>query len=129
MKKLENFRRALANLQLAKNYDSPYDVVTQTGLVNLFVICFEQSWKMMKEVLEQHGYDEGKTGSPKMIIKLAYQSGMIQKEKEWRSLLDMRNLAAHSYNENVAVEIVEQIKKSYIHLFEELDKEINENWL
>ena len=129
MKKLENFRKALSNLQLAKNYEPPYDVVTQTGLVNLFVICFEQSWKVMKEILEQHGYDEGKTGSPKMIIKLAYRSGMIQKEDEWRSLLDMRNLAARSYNENVAVEIVEQTKKFYIPLFEELDKEINENWL
>lgn len=129
MKKLENFRKALINLQLAREYEFPYDIVTQTGLVNLFIICFEQSWKAMKEILEQHGYGEGKTGSPKMIIKLAYQAGMIQDEEAWRDLLDKRNEAAHSYNEAVAAEIIEQTKMCYIHLFEELEKEINERWL
>ena len=90
---------------MAKNYEPPYDVVTQTGLVNLFIICFEQSWKVMKDKLERHEYGEGRTGSPKMIIKLAYQAGMIQDEKAWIDLLDKRNEAAHSYNENVAAEI------------------------
>lgn len=129
MKKLENFKKALMNLRLAKEYEFPYDVVTQTGLVNLFIICFEQSWKAMKEILEQHGYGEGKTGSPKMIIKLAYQAGMIQDEEAWRDLLDKRNEAAHSYNEAVAVEIIEKTKICYIQLFEELENEINKRWL
>lgn len=129
MKKLENFKKALMNLRLAKEYEFPYDVVTQTGLVNLFIICFEQSWKAMKEILEHHGYDEGKTGSPKMIVKLAYQAGMIRDEEAWRDLLDKRNEAAHSYNEAVAAEIIEKTKICYIQLFEELEKEINKRWL
>lgn len=129
MTKLENFRKSLVNLQLAKNYEPPYDVVTQTGLVNLFIICFEQSWKVMKDKLERHGYGEGRTGSPKMIIKLAYQAGMIQDEKAWIDLLDKRNEAAHSYNENVAAEIIGQTKMCYIRLFEELEKEIDKRWL
>ena len=129
MKKFENFQKAFQNLRLIQNYEPPYDVVTQTGLVNLFVICFEQSWKAMKEILEEHGYGEGKTGSPKMIIKLAYQAGMIQDEKGWRDLLDMRNAAAHSYNEAMAVEIIERTKNCYIGLFAELDEEIKTNWI
>ncbi len=28
-------------------------MVTQTGLVILFIICFEQSWKAMKEIIEK----------------------------------------------------------------------------
>lgn len=55
--------------------------VVLAGLVGLYEICFEQAWKMMKEILENHGYEEGATGSPKIILKTAYRSGMIQDEE------------------------------------------------
>ena len=129
MKKFDNFVRALDNLKLCKNYSAPYDVVTETGLVNLFSICFEQSWKAMKEILEDHGYSESKTGSPKMIIKLAFSAGMVQDESGWLELLDRRNEIAHSYNEEVAVTIIEKTKERYLVLFETLEKELRENWL
>lgn len=129
MKKFDNFVSALTNLKLCKNYTAPYDVVTETGLVNLFSICFEQSWKAMKEILENHGYSESKTGSPKMIIKLAYSAGMLLDEAGWLELLDRRNEIAHSYNEEVAVTIIEKTKEKYLILFEELEKELRENWI
>lgn len=129
MKKFENFVSALDNLKLCRNYSKPYDVVTETGLVNLFSICFEQSWKAMKEILENHGYGEGKTGSPKMIIKLAYNAGMLQDEAGWLELLDRRNEITHSYNEEVAMLIIEKTKEKYLALFEDLEKELRENWL
>lgn len=129
MKKFENFVRALDNLKLCKNYNAPYDVVTETGLVNLFSICYEQSWKAMKEILEDHGYSESKTGSPKMIIKLAFSAGMVQDESGWLELLDRRNEISHSYNEEVAVAIIEKTKGRYLALFEALEKELRENWL
>lgn len=127
MKKYENFSKALENLRLCRNYCAPYDVVTETGLVNLFCICFEQSWKAMKEVLESHGYH--KTGSPKMIIKLAFSAGMIQDEAGWLELLDQRNEAAHSYDDAAAQAIIEKTKETYLGLFETLENEFKENWL
>lgn len=129
MKKIELFEKALDNLRLIKNYEPPYDIVTETGLVNLFSICFEQAWKAMKEVLENHGYDESKTGSPRKIIKLAYQAGMISDEEGWLKLLDQRNEVAHSYNEEVALSILEQTKEQYMELFDELYRELVENWV
>ncbi len=129
MKKIDLFQRALNNLQLINNYEPPYDVVTETGLVNLFSICFEQAWKAMKEILEEHGYDKSRTGSPRMIIKLAYQAGMIKDEEGWLSLLDARNEVSHSYNEEIALSIIEKTKEQYVCLFNELNKEIAENWV
>lgn len=128
MKKYDNFKKALKNLEVCEQYEAPYDVVTQTGLVSLFSICFEQAWKAMKEVLESHGFGEGKTGSPKMIIKLAYHAGMIQDEKGWLELLDRRNEAARTYNEEVAAQIIERTKESYLPLFQKLAQEIEDNW-
>ena len=54
MKKYENFCLALANLKEIYNYNEPYNNVVLTGLVGLYEICFEQSWKMMKEILTFH---------------------------------------------------------------------------
>lgn len=128
MKKYENFKKALKNLEVCERYEPPYDVVTQTGLVSLFSICFEQAWKAMKEILEDHGFGEGKMGSPRMVIKLAYHAGMIEDEKGWLELLDRRNEAAHTYNEENALRIIEDTKESYLRLFQSLELEIEENW-
>lgn len=51
MKKYENFCKALANLQEGLALREPYSIVEQTGIVGLFEICFEQSWKMMKDIV------------------------------------------------------------------------------
>ena len=83
MRKYENFCNALSNMKDIYNYEEPYDNVVITGLVGLYEICFEQSWKMMKEILEIHGYAEGATGSPKIILKTAYKAGMIRDEEQW----------------------------------------------
>lgn len=72
MKKYENFCRALSNLEENRHLEPPYSTVVLSGLVSLFQICFEQSWKAMKEILELHGYAESATGSPRMVLRLAY---------------------------------------------------------
>ena len=49
MKKYENFKAALKNLKDIYDYEEPYNNVVLTGLAALYEICFEQSWKAMKE--------------------------------------------------------------------------------
>ena len=129
MKKYENFCSALSNMQEIYKYDPPYDTVILTGLVGLFEVCFEQSWKMMKEILESHGYEDGATGSPKIILKTAYKAGMIKDEELWLRALQERNNVTHSYNERIALGIVMRAKESFYDMFCELKKEIDKNWL
>lgn len=112
-----------------QGYSEPFDTVTETGIVGFFGICFDQSWKAMKEVLEEHGYDSSKTGSPKMIIKLAYHSGMIADEGAWLKALSARNDVVHSYNEQIALSIIKNTQSNFINMFEDLKQEIQENWL
>ncbi len=47
-----------------------------------YEICFVQSWKMMKEILSKHGFEDAATGSPRFIIKTAYQANMIMDEEK-----------------------------------------------
>lgn len=129
MKKYDNFCKALANLQLVRDTSEPYDVMTLTGSAALFEICFEQAWKAMKEILQEHGYGEGQTGSPKQIVKLAYSAGMIQNEEKWLAMLVSRNDVTHSYNEEVALALIKRVKKDYIDLLGELKTELENRWL
>lgn len=87
MKKYDNFCNALKNLSDIYKYNEPYENVIMTGLVGLFDVCFEQSWKAMKELLQRDGFSEGQTGSPHQILKTAYQAGMISDEQLWLAAL------------------------------------------
>ncbi len=78
MRKYDNFNRALANLIEGAKVQEPYTILEQTGLASLFTICFEQAWKLMKEILEYHGRPDERIGSPRAIIKLSYQCGLIE---------------------------------------------------
>ena len=114
MKKYENFCSSLGNMKDIYNYEEPYDNVVLTGLVGLYEITFEQSWKMMKEILQNHGYEEGATGSPKIILKTAYKAGMIKDEELWLRALQARNNVTHSYNQKIALSIVSEKKPNFI---------------
>lgn len=129
MRKYENFCNALSNMKDIYNYEEPYDNVVITGLVGLYEICFEQSWKMMKEILEIHGYAEEATGSPKIILKTAYKAGMIRDEEQWLRALQARNNVTHSYNQKIALGIIADAKEEFYQMFCELKTEIEENWL
>lgn len=129
MKKFENFQRALRNLEEIRRCKEPYEMIVLTGQVALFEICFEQSWKAMKEILEYNGYDESRTGSPRSILKLAYQAGMIDNEELWVEALVARNNVSHAYNEGIAAKIVSETKAKYIDMFEALEEKVKSNWI
>lgn len=129
MKKYENFCLALNNLEDVYRYQEPYDNVILTGLVALYEICFEQSWKAIKEILHAQGYAESQTGSPRQILKTAYQAGMIKNEELWLNALVHRNNVAHAYNKDIALDIIRTTKDLFYPMFCDLKTEIQTNWL
>ena len=129
MKKYENFCNAFHNLKDIYDYNEPYTNVEMSGLVALYEICFEQAWKAMKEILEQQGFAEERTGSPKIVLKTAFAAGMIGNEELWMAALNARNNVAHSYNKEIALDIINQTKSKFYKMFEELKAEIDTKWL
>lgn len=129
MKKFENFKAALKNLKDIYDYNEPYGNVEIAGMVGLYEICFEQAWKAMKEILENSGYSEGATGSPRTILKTAYKAGMIDEEEVWLDALVSRNNVAHAYNSAVALDIIKQTKEKYYKLFVALEQTIERDWM
>lgn len=129
MKENENFCNAFRNLKDIYDYHEPYTNVEMFGLVTLYKICFEQAWKAMKEILEQQGFAEEKTGSPKIVLKTAFAAGMIGDEDLWMAALSARNNVAHSYNKEIALSIIAQAKDKFYKMFEDLKKKIDTKWI
>ena len=128
MKKFENFVSAYENLKDIYDYEEPYGNVELSGLVALFEICFEQAWKAMKEILDHEGAI-ARTGSPKQVLKFAYEVGMIQNEELWLNALNDRNNVSHSYNSAIALSIVKNTKEFYYTMFGDLKETIENEWI
>lgn len=79
--------------------------------------------------MEYSGYSEARMGSPRSILKLAYQAGMINDEALWLQVLQARNDVTHSYNEEIDKRIISDCKEKYLPLFVKLQAEIEKNWL
>lgn len=84
---------------------------------------------MMKALLEDSGRADAKTGSPRAIIKIAFQCGMISDEENWLEALETRNILSDFYSDEEAALAIQKIKSNYVQMFEVLEKEIKEKWL
>ena len=54
---------------------------------------------------------------------------MIQDDTKWLGALETRNEVAHSYNEEIALQIIRKTKSEYLELFEMLQKELADRWI
>lgn len=129
MKKYDNFVKALNNLKNGVKNEPPYEPVIQAGIIGLFEICYELSWKLMKRMLEVHGRIPDKLASPRTIIKLSYQHGMVSDERGWLDMLYTRNDLTHTYSDEDSILAIEKIKGEYIDLFCALKLEIDSRWM
>ena len=124
VRKYEHFCKALNNLAEGAKKAPPYSVLEITGIVGLFEICFELSWKALREVLLIHGVIEASTGSPREIIKAGYKFHFLSDEETWLDMLKRRNEATYIYNEDIAVKLVALILDKYLTAFVNLREEL-----
>lgn len=128
MKKFENFCKALKNLEDGAKKEN-YSALEETGLVAMFAICYEQSWKVLKSVLEKEGIQAAKTGSPRQIFKSAYSAGILPEEEVWLEILEDRNILLHVYDADKAQVTIKKIREKYLPAFKDLKKILQDDWL
>ncbi len=118
--KKQVFQLALTSLREA--IDEPINSNRdRAGVIQCFEFTYESSWKFLQTCLEQQGHQS--PTSPRKAFELAFQSGLIQEEKKWLEMLKDRNLTTHTYDINLANEVINRIKSTYINLFNELEKD------
>ena len=114
-----NYEKSLGHLKTTVEKDSLNDI-EKAGLIQFFEVTFELSWKVMKDFLTAEGYE---VKSPRDSIKTAFEYGLIENGTLWLEALEKRNLASHTYDDNILEELEELIINTYYPLFNDL-KEI-----
>ena len=120
--KLVNFENTINELKLYLSIpvQNKRDVA---GIIQAFEFTFEQSWKSIQKIASDQGVE---VGSPKTAFSFALQNAWIEsnQEQEWLQMLKDRNLTTHTYQENLALEILERIRRDYCSMFEALLKSL-----
>jgi nucleotidyltransferase substrate binding protein (TIGR01987 family) len=114
--RFQNFSRAFLLLEQSIKINKP-NVTERAGQIQFFEMAFEQSWKVLKDFLEQEGFE---VKSPRDAIKTAFQYGFITNADIWLKALKDRNLTTHTYDDETAREIELKIIEDYFPILKEL---------
>lgn len=115
---LLNFRNTLNELK--KYVTTPIeDDRDRAGIIQAFEFTFEQSWKAIQKIAAKQGVE---IGNPKAAFSYAMQNNWIPKNDEgrWLELLKDRNLTTHTYQEDIAKDVLGRITEDYLAMFTEL---------
>lgn len=126
MKKFDNY---VSNLEILRKADSENleNEFIISGIIDKFFIQFELSWKVLKELLRYEGKSAAGSGSPREILKAAYEVYDFIDEDIWLDMLKARNDMTHIYDGNAAKTLVNSILHRYIPEFIKLrDNIMNE---
>lgn len=121
--RIENFNRAFEifnNAVQAYNQEKE-NILMHMALVQAYEVCFELSWKVLKDYLAENGI---LVYMPKEVIKEAFNKNVIENGQIWIDMLDARNATSHEYKMDKINLILEKISTTY---YEELLK--FSNWL
>lgn len=120
--RFSNYRKALSQLKKFIDKGDLSDLEAQ-GLIKAFEYTYELAWNTLKDYLEFGGQTD--IHGPRDVIRKAFKLGLIDDGEGWMDMLQSRNLTSHTYREEVAREIAEQIVESYYFLFTHLDKKLD----
>ena len=100
--RFQNFLKALATLKKAMELSAQRELsdLEKQGVIQGFEFTFELAWNVMKDYLEEQGIT-GIIGS-KNAIRYSFNKGIIEDGEMWLAMVESRNLASHSYDEETA---------------------------
>lgn len=117
-KRFQSYKRSLEDFSEARERDME-DSFVLSGTDMKFSITFDLAWKTMKDILIEHyAIIDFVAGSPREVLKKAFQAGMISGD-EWIQMLEIRNQLTHDYDGEIVKTHCQTIVQTYINKFEE----------
>lgn len=121
--RFQNFKKAFYQLEKAVNTPDLNELERQ-GLIKAFEFTYELAWTTLKDFLIEKGYTD-LIGS-KDTLRQAFQVGLISDGDIWMEMVKSRNLTAHTYNQDTAESIEEDVINQYYSLFKQLITKLEE---
>lgn len=105
----EDFERDFLNLKNA--VEMAKDDLDVDGAIKRFEICYELSWKLMKEYLADMGVI---VKNPRNTFKEAFNNDLIEDVETWMQIIEDRNLLVHTYTLEESRKVFNRVKEKYI---------------
>lgn len=118
VQRLNHFNKAFSRLEDAVGLSKQRrltDLEAQ-GLIQGFEYTHELAWNTLKDYFKESGV-EGIHGSID-ATRIAFREGVIENGEVWMDMIKKRNLTSHTYNEDVAMEVVTAILDLYFSEFQ-----------
>jgi nucleotidyltransferase substrate binding protein (TIGR01987 family) len=117
IQRLASFSKAFNQLEDAVSLSKERQLskLEEQGVIQAFEYTHELAWKTLKDFLEERGND-ALYGS-KDVTRAAFKLGLIDNGDVWMDMIKSRNQTSHTYNEDIAVEIVNAVVSNYFKNF------------
>jgi len=114
IQRLDNYAKAFAVLQRTYNIQDKRELTEaeMMGLIQSFEFSYELAWNLMKDFLHNKGIFDI-VGS-KDAIRAAFKNNIIDNGEIWMDMVERRNETAHTYEEDVAIRVVNDVSNLYI---------------
>lgn len=118
MRRFQSYKNSLKSLSEARERDMS-DSFVLSGTSAKFSITFDLAWKTMKDILiEYYAITDFVAGSPREVLKKAFQANMITGDV-WMQMLEVRNRLTHDYDGEIVKEYCHDIVNVYIEKMDE----------
>ena len=123
IQRFSNFNKAFNQLEKFLSHQQLNEMEKQ-GLIKAFEYTYELAWKTLQDLLKEKGYIN--ITGPKPVIEQSFQDGYISNGKGWMRMLKSRNLTSHTYDEQTAEDIINDIRSEYFFLLKNLQIRLEE---
>lgn len=112
--RLQNYERALKQRRDAVSLmqSRPLSMLEKQGLIQSFEFTHELAWQLMKDYFAYQG-NTAIMGS-RDAIRTSFKAGLIDEGEIWMEMIKSRNKSSHTYNQQVADEIVTRVQTDYL---------------
>lgn len=123
--RLDNFNKALGELRGAVELTEQRALsrLEEQGFIQAFEYNFELAWNCIKDFYQSQG--EADIQGSRDAFRLAFKRGLIEDGKLWMNMIKARILTSHTYNEDTAKDVIEQVLNDYYPELVTLNKTLN----
>lgn len=113
VQRFENLEKSVQNLKDTRDCIKREGInkIYTMALIQAYEIVFELSWKTLKDYLEYNGIT---TDTPRETIKEAFAKNIISDGQVWIEMMEAGNKTSHTYKEEFATELCNDILNTYI---------------
>ena len=125
----QRFNNYVKALRLLERVSKDVSIAEETGMlatIQAFEMVLELSWNLLKDKMSHDGLTFQPV--PKTVYREAFNKGYINDAQVWLAAIEKQNLSSHTYNKEVAKELLDNILDMFLPAFQHLQQAANQ-WL